>query len=186
MGIEAIMAEQGKQGHSIDLFSIDRLMHETRQLAAKYRQTTGNTLPVTGEIARFDAAKELGLKLIEDMTLGYDALGQKDRDGERILIKGRVIFEDTQSNPRLGQLNPDGRWDTVVMVILNDDYQAIEMYQASMQDISDVLEGKSERKSKKRGAMSVAQFKIIGTLVWTKEDGLETDVWDNHDNSIGE
>ncbi len=186
MAIEAAMVEQGKDDHSIDLFSIDRLMFETRQLAAKYKQTTGNTLPVTGEIARFDAAKALGLKLIEDMTLGYDALGQQDREGEKILIKGRVIFEDTQSNPRLGQVNPDGRWDTVVMVLLNDDYQAIEMYEATQQDIIDALEGKSERKSKKRGAMSVAQFKIIGTLVWTIEDGLETDVWDNHNNSTRE
>ena len=180
------MAEQGSDDHSIDLFSIDRLMHETRQLAAKYRQTTGNTLPVTGEIARFDAAKQLGLKLIEDMTLGYDAIAQADRDGEKILIKGRVIFEDTQSNPRLGQLNPDGRWDTVVMVLLNEEYQAVEMYEASMYDITDALEGKTTRKSKKRGAMSVAQFKIIGTLVWTKEDGLEADVWDNHNDSIRE
>lgn len=45
----------------MDIYSIDKLMHETRQLAAKYHQTTGTALPVTGEIARFDAAKALGL-----------------------------------------------------------------------------------------------------------------------------
>ena len=30
----------------MDLYSIDTLMHETRQLAARYRQATGSTLPV--------------------------------------------------------------------------------------------------------------------------------------------
>ncbi|RKZ97382.1 MAG: hypothetical protein DRQ42_09640, partial [Gammaproteobacteria bacterium] len=81
----------------IDLYSIDKLMHETRQLAAKYHQTTGNTLPVTGEIARFDVAKALNLKLIDDQTLGYDALGEVEGEEVRILIKGRVIFESSRS-----------------------------------------------------------------------------------------
>lgn len=27
--------------------------------------------------------------------------------------------------------------------------------------------------------MSVAQFKIIGKLVWTREGGIEDEVWDN-------
>ena len=87
----------------MDLYSIDKLMHETRQLAAKYRQTTGSTLPVTGEIARYDVAKALNLRLIEDQTLGYDAIGLADRDGLRILIKGRVLFEDSKSTPRIDQ-----------------------------------------------------------------------------------
>lgn len=60
---------------NMELYSIDKLMHETRQLAAKYRKTTGSTLPVTGEISRFDVAKALNLQLIDDLTLGYDAIG---------------------------------------------------------------------------------------------------------------
>jgi hypothetical protein len=31
----------------------------------------------------------------------------------------------------------------------------------------------------KRGALSVARLKIIGRLAWTREDGLEPEVWDN-------
>jgi len=27
--------------------------------------------------------------------------------------------------------------------------------------------------------MSIAQFKIIGQRVWSRESGLETEVWDN-------
>ena len=58
-----------------DLYSIDLLMQQTRQLAARYRQTTGNTLPVTGEIARSDVAKALNLTLSDELTMGYDAIG---------------------------------------------------------------------------------------------------------------
>lgn len=169
------MSEKGDK--IIDLFSLDKLMHETRSLAAKYRQATGNTLPVTGEIARFDVAKALDLDLIEDLTLGYDAIGKNEREGLKILVKGRVIFEDSQSSPRIGQVNPDGRWDNVVMVLFDDNYLPVEMYEATHQDITSALEGKSEKK--KRGAMSVAQFKIISQLVWTAERGLETELWDN-------
>lgn len=171
------MSEQAQNDTS--LYSIDLLMQQTRQLAARYRQTTGNTLPITGEIARFDVAKALNLQLCDDLTLGYDAIGLGQREGLKILIKGRVIFGDTQSNPRIGQIKPDGRWDSVVMVLFDDDYMPIEMYEANTHAISDALAGKSGSNTKKRGAMSVAQFKIIGELVWTADEGETSEVWDN-------
>jgi hypothetical protein len=166
----------------MDLYSIDKLMHETRQLAAKYRKTTGSTLPVTGEISRFDVAKALDLQLMDDMTLGYDAIGRGERKGLRMLIKGRVIFEDSRSSPRIGQIKSDGRWDRVVMVIFDDDYLPVEMHEATSEDIEAALNTKTESANKKRGAMSVAQFKIIGRLVWSNEDGLSPEIWDNHNN----
>jgi len=166
----------------MDLYSIDKLMHETRQLAAKYRKTTGSTLPVTGEISRFDVAKALDLQLMDDMTLGYDAIGRGERKGLRILIKGRVIFDDSRSSPRIGQIKSDGRWDRVVMVIFDDDYLPVEMHEATSEDIESALNTKTESANKKRGAMSVAQFKIIGRLVWSNEDGLSSEIWDNHNN----
>jgi hypothetical protein len=150
----------------MDLYSIDKLMHETRQLAAKYRQATGSTLAVTGEIARFDVAKTLNLDLIEDMTLGHDAIGTGNREGLRILIKGRVIFEDSKSSPRIGQIKVDGRWDRVVLVLFDDNYMPVEMYEASEDAIKEATDTKAVSANKKRGAMSVAQFKKIGQLVW--------------------
>lgn len=160
-----------------DLYSIDKLMHETRQLATKYRQATGSTLAVTGEIARFDVAKTLALKLIDDLTVGHDAIGTGDREGLRILIKGRVIFEDSKSSPRIGQIKTDGRWDNVILVLFDDDYLPVEMYEATADDINET--SGSAVSNKKRGAMSVAQFKIIGSLVWSSQDGSETEIWNN-------
>ena len=171
------MTEPVKPG--IDIYSIDKLMHETRQLAARYRQTTGTTLPVTGEIARFDAAKALDLHLLEDASLAYDALGKGSREGQRIVIKGRARFEESRSStPRIGQLNPQQDWDSVVLVLFDEHYQPLDIYEASRDDIEDALAGR-DSKRKKRGAMSVAQFKIIGKLVWTANGGAEAEIWDN-------
>lgn len=163
----------------MDLYSIDKLMHETRQLAARYRQTTGSTLPVTSEIARFDAAKALGLKLIDDPAIVYDAIGTGEREGEHYLIKGRAIFETSRTSPRIGQLNPQQDWDYVVLVLFDENYEPMEIYEASKEDIELAMSERADSSRKKRGAMSIAQFKIIGHLVWTAENGLEPEVWDN-------
>lgn len=164
----------------MELYSIDKLMHETRQLAAKYRQTTGSTLPVTGEIARFDAAKALNLALIDDASSPIDAIGRSgDRKGERFIIKGRAIFDQTRASPRIGQLNPEQDWDRVVIVLFDEQYQPDEIYEASRDAVADALGAKKDSNRKKRGAMSIAQFKIIGERVWSRENGLEQEVWDN-------
>src|SRR5690606_7717542 len=118
------------------------------QLAAKYRKTTGSTLPVTGEISRFDVAKALDLQLIDDLTLGYDAIGRGQREGLRILIKGRVIFDDSRSTHRVGQIKSDGRWDRVIMVLFDGDYAAIEMHEATSEDIEAALDTKPESANK--------------------------------------
>lgn len=168
----------------MELYSIDKLMHETRQLAAKYRETTGTVLPVTGEIARFDAAKALALNLIDEPGSAIDAIGTGDREGQKVLIKGRVIFDSTRSSPRVGQLNTDQDWDLVVLVLFDDQYQAEEIYQASREEVAEAMADKENSNRKKRGAMSIAQFKIIGQRVWTRETGVEQEIWDNQSDSL--
>lgn len=166
----------------MELYSIDKLMHETRQLAAKYRQTTGSTLPVTGEIARFDAAKALNLSLLDEPGSPIDALGLSgERKDKKFIIKGRAIFDNTRSSPRIGQLNPDQDWDFAVLVLFDEEYEADEIFEASREAIAAAMETKPDSARKKRGAMSIAQFKIIGNRVWTRENGLEQEIWDNQE-----
>jgi len=163
----------------MDLYSIDKLMHETRQLAARYRQATGSTLPVTGEIARFDAAKSLDLQLLDNLNSSYDAVGKSGAlADQKLVIKGRAIFDTSKSTPRIGQLNPAQEWDGELLVLFDDEYQLIEICYASKQIIEEELNDR-ESNRKKRGAMSIAQFKIIGERIWTAENGAEPEVWDN-------
>src|SRR4030065_475725 len=82
-------------------------MQEARRLAAEYRRATGQPLGISGEIAEYDAARLLGLEIIKDPSLGYDAVGHGAHEGRRIQIKGRVIFDERKRAHRMGQLNLD-------------------------------------------------------------------------------
>lgn len=165
----------------MSLYSVDKLMSQTRKLAADYRRATGQPLPVTAEIANFDAASLLDLELVQPPPGGYDALGRSgEREGVRYQIKGRVIFDDSKGGHRIGQLKLDQEWDAVLLVLLDDEYEPFEIFEADRATIIEAVEeGASSRRSK-RGAMSVARFKYIARLVWSREEGVvEDEIWDN-------
>ena len=156
------------------VYSLDKLITETRRLAAEFRRTTGQSLPVSGEIARHDAARLLDLTLCETRNGGVDALGKGKREGQRIQIKSRILTQDTKSGTRLGQLNTNGDWNTLLLVIMDDEYEPCEIFEASREDITGEIGESAGNKRSKRGALSVAKFKNISWLVWTRETGLDT------------
>jgi len=154
-------------------------MLEARKLAANYRKATGKPLGISSEIAIHDVARLMNLELIEASPGGYDAIGKGKRDGKKIQIKGRTVSTDMKSNQRVGQLKIDQQWDAVMLVLLNEDYEPLEIYEADREEILEVVNS-SNSKRKNRGAMSVAKFKFIAELVWTAEDGeLKNGAWDN-------
>ncbi|MGE3320050.1 MAG: hypothetical protein AB7I18_12220 [Candidatus Berkiella sp.] len=149
------------------VFSIDKLMQETRRLATQYRQSTGQTLPVSGELARYDATRLLHLTSEFKGTQG--PLAHKV-----VQIKSRVIFDDQKSGYRIGQLDLDGGWQMCALVLYESNYEPFVIYIASREIIVESL-NKSNLKTKARGAMSLAQFKRIAQCVWTIENGLNWD-----------
>ena len=168
----------------MSVYSVDKLISEARRIAADYRRATGKTLGgVTGEIAENDAARLLDLELSEDKS-GYDAIGKGKRDGKKIQIKGRAIFDQAKSGQRIGQLKVNQEWDSVVLVLLNEDFEPMEIYEAEREDLLDSLDETSDSKRNKRGAMSVSRFKHLARLVWTSEEGEidDDEIWDNRTN----
>jgi len=162
------------------VYSIDRLVGEARRLAADYRRATGKTLPVTGEIAVQDAIRLLGLKPAEDSAAGYDAVRERGGRTERIQIKGRAIFDESKTGHRLGQLKLEQPWDYVILVLMDENYEPVEIHEADRDVLVETLNDPSASKRTARGMISVARFKIIGRLLWTREQGLEDGgVWDN-------
>ncbi len=163
------------------VYSVDKLISEARRLAAEFRRTTGKPLPgVSGEIAEHDAARLLNLELCSERPGGFDAIGKGRRDGRRVQIKGRVIFDEEKSGQRVGQLKLEQDWDSVVLVIMDEDYEPYEIFEAGREDIEDAMNDTGNSARKKRGAMTVARFKIISQLVWTREEGEIDDApWDN-------
>ena len=163
------------------LYSVDTLIAQARKLAADYRRATGKPLPgVSAEIGENDAARLLNLELVKDETLGYDAIGHGRREGKRIQIKSRTIFDESKSGHRIGQLRTNQDWDSVLLVLMDDNYDPYEIYEAERDEVIEAVAEAESSKRAKRGLLSVAKFKAISQLVWTREEGEIADVvWDN-------
>lgn len=164
----------------MSLYSVDKLISEARRIAAEYRRATGKPLGISAEIARHDACTYLDLEPDED-AVGYDAMGLLgDREGLRFQIKGRAIFDEKKGGQRLGQINIDQNWDKILLVLMNEEFESTEIYEASRETMIDDMSESGDSSRKKRGAMSVARFKRLAQLVWSHDEGLIHDeVWDN-------
>ncbi|OOZ37752.1 hypothetical protein [Solemya velesiana gill symbiont] len=160
------------------LYAANKLITQARQLAAEYRRTMGKPLPgISNEIALHDGIHLLELEPADEGAVGYDAIDPA-RDGLKIQIKSRTIFDESKSGQRIGQLKVEQDWDAVVLVLMDESYEPFEIYEAERDDLLEYIDKASSSRAK-RGALSVARFKIIGRLAWTREEGLEPEVWDN-------
>lgn len=152
-------------------YSVDVLMQQARQLAANYRHATGKSLAgVSGELAVYDAVRLLKL-IPTSENPAYEAIGSDDSGdlkGDKIQIKGRVIFSDTKSNERIGQIKLEQQWDSVVLVLYDENYEPFEVYEIDKETLLENIAEKSSKRAK-RGAMTVARFRKIATLAWSKE-----------------
>jgi hypothetical protein len=159
-------------------YAADKLIAQARELAAEYRRTMGKPLPgISNEIAGHDAVRLLGLEPNDaQLAAGWDALDPQT--GRRVQIKSRTIFDESKGGERIGQLKLNQEWDSVVLVLMDEDYQPYEIYEALREDLADLAGAPSSGRAK-RGAMSVARFKIVGELVWDRVSGLSRGVWDN-------
>lgn len=158
-------------------YAADKLIAQARVLAAEYRRTMGKPLPgISNEIAEHDAVKLLGLEAKASEQGGWDAIDP--HNGERIQIKSRTIFDETKGGERIGQLKLNQDWDAVVLVLMDENYEPYEIYRAQRDELEQFV-NQSQSSRAKRGAMSVARFKIIAELVWDSVNGSESEVWDN-------
>lgn len=163
------------------VYSVDKLIAEARRLSAEYRKATGRPLGgVSAEIAEYDAARSMDLEICEPKPGGYDAIGRGKRAGMRIQIKGRTIFDEGKTGQRIGQLKIEQDWDSIMLVLMDENLEAFEIYEAMREDIMQAVADSNVSNRNKRGAMSVAKFKAISRLVWTRENGVESDeAWNN-------
>jgi hypothetical protein len=161
----------------VSVYAADKLISQARQLAAEYRRTMGKPLPgISTEIAQHDAIRLLQLEPV-DQASGYDAV-DPGRDNLRVQIKSRTIFDESKTGQRIGQIKVDQDWDIVALVLMDEDYEPYEIYEADREELLEFMEKSSSGRAR-RGALSVARFKIIGRLAWTREEGLDGEVWDN-------
>lgn len=162
----------------MSIYAQEKLISQARQLAADYRKAMGKPLPgVSNEIALHDAMRLLQLAPAEADAGGHDAL-DPERDNKRIQIKSRTIFDDNVGGQRVGQIKVDQAWDSVVLVLMDENYEPFEIYEVDRDELLEYVD-KSSSSRAKRGVLSVSRFRIIGRLAWTREEGVESEVWNN-------
>lgn len=142
---------------------LQEILAAAKDIAVRFKKLTGKPLGITGEIAEFSAAKLLDLKLSDARQAGYDAI---DRAGRKVQIKGRCLPERPGPGQRLGSIRLDHEWDSVLLVLLDERFEVIEMWEAERQSVEEAILAPGSKARNERGALAVTKFKSIGKKVW--------------------
>lgn len=149
----------------------DRVMEvlrEAKKLAQEYRTLTGKPLGITGEVAEYEAARVLGVELTPARQAGYDAVERTNGETRRLQIKGRCLLPGCKPGQRLGSIDTKKDWDAVPMVLLDKNFEALEIYEAQRADVLSALSVPGSKARNERGALAVSKFKSIAKLRWRR------------------
>lgn len=145
------------------------ILAQAKRLAQEYRVATGKPLGITGEVAEFEAARILDLELTPARTAGYDAIERGNGTVRRLQIKGRCRLDGTRRSQRLGSIRTEHEWDAVLMVILDQNLDAVEIYEADRSAVVAALTAPGSKARNQAGAIAVSKFKAIGRLRWRRD-----------------
>lgn len=142
---------------------IFQILADAKKLAREFRALTGKPLGITGEVAEYEAARILGLALSPARTAGYDVINAET--GRRFQIKGRCVLPGCKPGQRLGKIDITKEFDAVLLVLLDQDFNAQEIYEADRAPVIAALKAPGS-KSRERGALGVPKFKAISRQIW--------------------
>jgi hypothetical protein len=83
-----------------------------------------------------------------------------------VQIKSRCIPPDAKPGQRIGQIRFDHDWDTVALILMNEDFEPLEIWEAKRERVRRELERPGSKARNQRGALSVRKFKQIAELRW--------------------
>lgn len=152
----------------LNLDEIGSIILSAKALAKKYRKATGRPIGITGEVAEYEAARLLQLKLASVRQSGYDAVRTNNGKTERLQIKGRCVLS-LNPGQRVGKIDLKKEWDSVLIVLLDADLEPTVIYEAQRHDITEALTKPGSKARNERGQLSVSKFKSIGTVAWPKD-----------------
>ncbi|RUE86336.1 hypothetical protein IPC1135_29650 [Pseudomonas aeruginosa] len=144
------------------------VLQEAKQLARRFYELTGKPLGVTGEVAEYEAATQLGLRLEVARQAGYDATELRDGRVVRIQIKGRCVTKPGRQAGRMGSIDLRQPFDSVLLVLLDAQFNAFAMYEASRQAVTDLITRPGSKARNERGSVGISQFKAISHVRWLR------------------
>lgn len=144
------------------------ILRQAKVLGQRYRALTGKPLGITGEVAEYEAARILGVKLTPARQAGYDATEVVDDVERRLQIKGRCLFADSGPGQRLGRIDINKEWDAVLVVLVDENFDAYEIHEAERDAVVAAIVAPGS-KVRERGALALSQFTRIGRLRWSRQ-----------------
>ncbi len=144
------------------------LLQQAKLLAKRYRALTGRPLGIAGEIAECEAVRLLGLDLAPVRTAGYDAIRRGANGSEqRLQVKGRVMHSPKLIG-RMGSIDIAKEWDAVLLVLLDDNYDTMKIFEAPRAAVVEAIQRPGSRARNERGALSIPHFcsARLGRQVW--------------------
>lgn len=145
-----------------------QILRDAKVLARRYYHLTGKPLGVTGEVAEYEAARILNLELELARQAGYDATETRDGVALKIQIKGRYCSNSRMRNGRVGSIDLKQPFDSVLLVLLDAEYNAFQIYEAARPAVEALLTKPGSKARNERGSVGISQFKAISTLRWER------------------
>jgi hypothetical protein len=142
------------------------ILAEVKKFAREYYLLTSKPLGITGEVAEYEAARILGVELTPARQAGYDAIERRDASIRRLQIKGRCQLPGCKPGQRVGSIDITKDWDAVLLVLLNENFDAVAMYEAERDAVVEALSAPGSKARNERGQLGVTKFKAIGKLRW--------------------
>jgi hypothetical protein len=152
---------------------IMEILREAKKLAQEYRTLTGKPLGITGEVAEYEAARILGIELTPARQAGYDALEHQDGKARRLQIKGRCRLPGCKPGQRVGSVDITKEWDAVLLVLLDENFEALEIHEAERAAVLKALSAPGSKARNERGALAVTKFKSIAKLRWQRNSSAK-------------
>ena len=143
------------------------ILGEAKLLAREYYALTGKPLGITGEVAEYEAARLLGIELTPARQAGYDAIEHLVNSDRRVQIKGRCQLPNCKPGQRLGAIDVSKDWDSVVLVLLDENFNAKEIHEAERSDVLAALSAPGSKARNERGQIGVNKFKTMARLRWS-------------------
>lgn len=165
IGVRCSTMDSATQGRVLEV------LRQAKVLAGEYYRLTGKPLGVTGEVAEYEAATKLDLELVPPRTPGYDAIERTALGPRRLQIKGRCLVEGSKKQQMLGALKPHAEWDAVLMVKLDGEMEAVDIWEAPRDAVLAALATPGSKARNERGALPMSKIRSIGRLRWSRDTG---------------
>lgn len=146
--------------------SVREILAAAKALAKRYRTLTGKPLGITGEVAEYEAARLLSLELTPARQAGYDATERVGGAMRRLQVKGRCLPGNAKPGQRVGSIDLNQEWDAVLLVLLDEDLETIEIFEAERPAVEEALLAPGSKARNERHSLGVRKFKAIGRRRW--------------------